>query len=69
MSAQRVHSSRCPPSMAVRHRAMASSTLTCFQLIHLRLRSMNASPAARTRSATFEGAGRVHLLVQWWPVF
>jgi hypothetical protein len=32
---QRVHSSRCPPSMAVRHRAMASSTLTCFQLIHL----------------------------------
>ena len=31
---------------------LSSSTLTCFQVIHLRLRSMNASPAARTRSAT-----------------
>jgi len=36
---------------------MASSTLTCFQVIHLRLRSMNASPAARTRSATSGVAG------------
>jgi hypothetical protein len=34
---------------AVRHRAMGSSTLTCFQVIHLRLRSMNASPAAREK--------------------
>jgi hypothetical protein len=52
---QRVHSSRCPPSAAVRHRAMASSALACFQVIHLRLRSMNAFPAARTRSATSSG--------------
>jgi hypothetical protein len=29
-----------PPSAAVRHRAMASSTLTCFQRIHRPLRSM-----------------------------
>jgi hypothetical protein len=63
---QRVHSSRCPPSMAVRHRAMASSTLTCFQVIHLRLPSMNASPAARI--GHLEG-WPIHLLVLWWPVF
>src|SRR5215469_8257902 len=49
---QRVHSSRCPPSAAVRHWAIARSTLTCFQVIHLRFRSMNVPPAARTRSAT-----------------
>ena len=43
--------------------AMANSTLTCFQVIHLRLCSMNASPAARTRSATSRG-GRSHLFVR-----
>jgi hypothetical protein len=45
----------------VRHRAMASSTFTCFQRIHLRLHSMKASPAARTRSPTSSG-GR---LIYW----
>jgi hypothetical protein len=50
----------CPPSAAVRHRAMASSTLTCFQVIHLWLRSMNASPAARTRSATSSGGQSIY---------
>jgi hypothetical protein len=35
--------------------AAVVSTLTCFQVIHLRLRSMNASPAARTRSANSSG--------------
>ena len=44
-----------PPSAAARHRAIARSTLTCFQVIHLRFRSMNAPPAARTRSATSSG--------------
>jgi hypothetical protein len=39
-------------SAAVRQRAMARGTLTCFQRIHRRLRSMKPSPAARTRSAT-----------------
>src|SRR5260370_18631198 len=59
---QGVHSSRCPPSMAVRHRAMASRTLTCCQVIHLRLRSMNASPTARTRSATSRGGRSIYSL-------
>ena len=41
-----------PAERGVRHRAMASSTLTCCQVSHWRLRSMNAAPAARMRSAT-----------------
>src|SRR5258707_1472191 len=45
--AQRVHSSRCPPSAAVRHRAIASSTLTCFQRIHWRFPSTKGAPAVR----------------------
>src|SRR5882762_2851302 len=57
---QRVHSSRWPPSAAVRHRAIARSTLTCFQVIHLRLRSMNAFPAACTRSATSSGGRLIY---------
>ena len=32
----------------------------CFQLIHLRLRSMKASPAARTRSATSRGGRSIY---------
>ena len=52
---RRVHSSRCSPKAAVRHRAMARITLTCFQRIHWRFRSMNASPAMRMRSATSSG--------------
>ncbi len=39
---------------------MASSTLTCFQVIHLRLRSMNAFPAALTRSATSSGGRSIY---------
>ncbi len=57
---QRVHSSRCPPSAAVRHRAMASSTLMCFQLIHWRFRSRKAAPAVRMRPATFRGCQLVY---------
>src|SRR6266478_5125536 len=55
--AQRVHSSRCPPSAAVRHRAIASSTLTCFQRIHWRFRSTKAVPAVRMRSAISSAGG------------
>ena len=47
---------------------MASSTLTCFQVIHLQLRSMNVSPAARTKMAT-SSSGRLHLLILWRFVF
>src|SRR5258708_8617594 len=49
--AQRVNSSKCPPSAAVRHRAIASSTLTCFQPIHWRVSSTKAAPPVRMRSA------------------
>src|SRR6266404_3489907 len=55
--AQRVHSSKCPPSAAVRHRAIASSTLTCFQPIHWRFRSTKAAPAVRMRSAISSAGG------------
>src|SRR5258708_32993239 len=55
--AQRVHSSRGPPSAAVRHRAMASSTFTCFQRIHWRFRSTKAAPAVRMRSAISSAGG------------
>jgi hypothetical protein len=41
----------------VRHRATASSTLTCFQPIHWRFRSMKAAPALRIRSAISSGGG------------
>ncbi len=34
---------------------MARSTVRCCQVIHLRLRSMKARPAERTRSATSSG--------------
>ena len=57
---QRVHSSRCPPRAAVRHRRMARSTLTCFQRIQRRLRSMNAVPAMRMRSATSSGGRLIY---------
>jgi len=65
---QRVHSSRCPPSMAVRHRAMASSTLTCFQVIHLRLQFDEGVSRSADQIGHLEG-WPVHLLVLWWPVF
>src|SRR6266550_2451638 len=52
---QWVHSSRWPPSAAVRHRSMARSTLTCFQQSQWRFRSMKTSPAARMISATSRG--------------
>src|SRR5258708_13781820 len=55
--AQRVHSSKCPPSAAVRHRAIASSTLTCFQRIHWRFRSTKAAQAVRMRSAISSAGG------------
>jgi hypothetical protein len=48
---QPMQRARCPPSAAVRQRAMASSTFRCCQLIHLRLRCTNACPAQRTMSA------------------
>src|SRR5260221_4592710 len=55
--AQRVHSSKCPPSAAVRHRAIASSTLTCFQRIHWRFCSAKTAPAVRMRSAISSAGG------------
>src|SRR5215469_6367880 len=57
---QRVHSSIWPPSAAVRHRAMASITLTWLQRIHGRFRSMKAAPAARMRSATSSGGRLIY---------
>ena len=57
-----MHSSRCPPKAAVRQRAMAGNTLRCCQVIHLRLRSINARPAARTRSATSRGGRFIYFL-------
>jgi len=54
---------KCPPSAAVRHRRIASSTLTCFQPIHWRFRSTKAAPAVRMRSAISSAAGSLeHLL-------
>ena len=55
--AQRVHSSGCPPSAAVRQRAMPGSTLTCFQRIRRRFRSTKAAPAVRMRSAISSAGG------------
>src|SRR5215469_954969 len=52
-----MHSSRCPPSAAVRQRTMASNTLMCFQRIHWRFRSMKAAPAMRMRSAISSAGG------------
>ena len=49
---QREHSSRCPPSAAVRQRSMAAKTLRCWAVSQERLRSMNLCPATRMRSAT-----------------
>jgi hypothetical protein len=46
-----------PPSAAVRHRAIASSTLTCFQRIHWRFRSTKAAPAVRMESAISSAGG------------
>jgi len=40
---------------------MASSTLTCFQRIHWRFRSMKAAPAARMISATSRGGRLIYL--------
>ena len=48
---QPVQWSRWPPSAAVRQRKIASRIFRCCQLIHLRLRSINACPAQRTMSA------------------
>ena len=49
---------------AVRHLAMANSTLTCFQPSHWPFRSMKASPAARMISATSRG-GRSSISRRW----
>jgi hypothetical protein len=48
------------PSAAARQRAMASSTLMCFQLSHWRFRSMKAAPALRMRSATSRGGRLIY---------
>jgi integrase len=50
---QRVHSSRCPPSTAVRQRTIASSTLTCFHLIHVQLRSNEVADLVRAAGQAF----------------
>ena len=65
---QRVHSSRWPPSAAVRQRAMASSTLTCFQRSQWRFRSMNAVSRGADEIGHLEG-WPAHLLVLWCSSF
>src|ERR1017187_2415460 len=55
---QREHSSTWPPSAAVRHRSMATSTLTCSQVSQAGCRSMSLCPAARMMSANSR-SGRV----------
>src|SRR5437016_3732221 len=65
---QRVHSSRWPPSAAVRHRAMASNTLTCFQLSQWRFRSRKAASCDADEIGHLEGRP-AHLLLLRGPAF
>ena len=53
---------RCAEAVraAVRHRAIARSTLMCFQRSQWWFRSMNTSPAARRISATSKGGRRIY---------
>jgi hypothetical protein len=49
--ASREQASKCPPSIAVRQRRMATSTFRCSQVNQPRLCAMNAGPASRMTSA------------------
>jgi len=65
---QRVHSSRCPPSMAVRHRAMASSTFDMLPGDPLTASFDECVSCGADQIGHLE-RWPVHLLVLWWPVF
>ena len=45
---------------ALRQRSMAVNTFRCSRVSQVRLRSMNAGPAARTRSATSSGGASIY---------
>ena|SRR5205809_3013457 len=59
---QREHASTWPPSAAVRHRVIATNTLTCNQVSQAGCRSMSLCPAARMISANSR-SGRFILFV------
>src|SRR5579864_4879364 len=63
---QREHSSRCPPSAAVRQRSMAVNNFRCSRFNHERLNSMKFRPALRTKSATSSGGRCISRRDQFW---